>query len=62
MFKTFLRNLTTMEKTKLHYLVQVNCKGIKMGTISEDKAEAFEEEMEAKYSDNGNNMVTVLFR
>lgn len=51
-----------MEKTKLHYLVQVNCKGIKMGTISEDKAEAFEEEMEAKYSDNGNNMVTVLFR
>ncbi len=51
-----------MKKTKRHYLVQVNCKGIKMGTISADEAEAFEAEMEAKYSDNGNNMVTVMFR
>ena len=51
-----------MKKTKLHYLVMFNCKGIKMGTISADKSEAFKAEMQAKYSDNGNNLVDVWFR
>lgn len=49
-----------MGKTKLHYLVMLNCKGISL--ISEAKAEAFEAEMIAKYSDNGNNLVEVWFR
>lgn len=48
-----------MEKTKLNYLVMLNCKGIKKGTISEAKAEAFENEMIAKFSDNGKNLVEV---
>lgn len=46
----------------LTYLVQVNCKGVKKGTIAETKAETFEMEMYRKYSDGGKNLVTVLFR
>ena len=47
---------------KLYYLVQVNCKGIKKGSVSESKADALEAEMVARYSNGGKNLVTVLFR
>lgn len=46
----------------LSYLVEVNCKGVKKGTVAESKAESFEEAMIAKYSNGGKNLVTVLFR
>ena len=48
--------------SKLYYIVQVNCKSIKMGSIKESEAEAFEEKMIAKYSNNGKNLVAVLYR
>lgn len=51
-----------MSNAKLHYLVMLNCEGIKKGTISEAKAEAFEQEMIAKHSDNGKNLIEVWFR
>lgn len=49
-------------ESKLYYIVQVNCKSIKKGSIKESEAEAFEEKMIAKYSNNGKNLVNVLYR
>lgn len=49
-------------ESKLYYIVQVNCKSIQKGSIKESEAEAFEEKMITKYSNNGKNLVAVLYR
>lgn len=46
----------------LKYLVQVNCKGVKRGTIKATEADDFERQMIQKYANNGKNLVAVLFR
>lgn len=46
----------------LKYLVQVNCKNVKRGTIKTTEADDFERQMIQKYANNGKNLVTVLLR
>ena len=60
--KPSLLNKINRQMKALSYLVEVNCKGVKKGTIAESKAESFEVAMIAKYSNGGKNLVTVLFR
>lgn len=45
-----------------HYIIQVNCKAVKAGTIPTEREEIFEQEMTEKYSGNGMNLVQVLYR
>lgn len=54
-----------MEAITTRYLVQLNGKGIKMGKknfYSESDQEAFEKQMEAKFSRNEMDLVVVMFR
>lgn len=50
---------------KYTYLVQLNCKGVKMGKKtfrSEKEMEDFEKEMIRKYARNEDDLVVVMFR
>lgn len=52
-------------KTTYHYLVQLNGKGVKMGTVTfmnDAEEDAFVQKMEAKYMRNEDDLVYVMFR